>query len=64
MEFVYLLVVGQDWDEMSIFLTETEALQKSIEYPNGRVEIFAKSVGHGYVPTYNYYKNGLFVKTA
>jgi len=62
MEFLYLLIVRQNpvLDDMSIFVSKEDAIQKSIEYPNSRVEIFAKSVGHGYVPTYNYYKSGVF----
>ena len=58
MEFVYLLINGSDWDEMMIFLTENEAIQASIKYSYSRIEIFRKNTDLGYVPTYNYYKNG------
>jgi hypothetical protein len=60
MKFVYLLVNGSnsDWEDMAIFLTEHEAIQISIKYPNARIEIFSKYPNHGYLPTYNYYENG------
>jgi hypothetical protein len=43
---------------MIIFLTEEEAIQASIKYSNSRIEIFSKANDFGYLPTYNYYKNG------
>jgi len=63
MDFVYLLVdLGSDWEDMSIFLTEDEAIETSIKRPKIRVEIFSKNGDFGYLPTYNYYKNGILCK--
>jgi len=63
MDFVYVFVVdGAEWEDLIIFLTKEEAKAKSIECPKVRIEIFAKSV-KGYIPTYNYYLNGNYVRT-
>jgi len=59
MNFVYLLVNGSDWEDMVIILSEQEAIQLSIKYPNIRIEIFRKNIDFGYSPTYSYYKNGI-----
>ena len=59
MTFVYLLLNdGCDWDDMVLFLTEPDAITASIEHPHWRIEIFSKNNTVGYLPTYNYYKNG------
>lgn len=58
MEFVYVLINGIDWEDMIILLSNEDAINKSINYPNARVEIFSKNDKSGYTPTYNYYKNG------
>ena len=61
MLFVYLMINGNgcEWEDMVIFLTEEEAIQASIKYPNSRIEIFCKNIDSTeYLPTYNYYKNG------
>jgi len=63
MDFVYVFVVdGAEWEDLIIFLSKEEAIAKSIECPKIRIEIFAKST-KGYIPTYNYYLNGKFVRT-
>ena len=64
MKYVYLLINGEEWEDMIIFLTEEEAIQASINYSNLniRVEIFSKNNDFGYSPTYNYYKNGELYK--
>jgi hypothetical protein len=63
MDFVYVFVVdGAEWEDLIIFLSKEEAIAKSIECPKVRLEIFAKST-KGYIPTYNYYLNGKFVRT-
>ena len=59
MEFTYLLI-STDWDEMVIFISE--AIQASIKYAYTRIEIFSKNLDGGYLPTYDYYKNGIFYK--
>ncbi len=66
MEFVYMLVpLGPaEWEDMVIFLTPEDAIEASKNYPNGRVEILRKqATTNGYVPTYNYYKEGNLVNT-
>jgi hypothetical protein len=60
-ELIYLLINSNDWDDNVIFLTENEAIQASIKYPKSRVEIFGKNNDFGYLPTYNYYKNGILI---
>ena len=62
MEFVYVLINGSDWEDMMILLSNEDAINKSINYPNARVEIFSKNDKSGYTPTYNYYKNGEVIK--
>jgi len=59
MEFVYVMINSNDWEDVVIYLTEKEAIESSITYPNIRIEVFGKNAEHsGYTPTYNYYKNG------
>ncbi len=60
MDFVYVLVYGSEWEDIVILLSKEDAINESIKYPNMRVEIFSKNKNNklGYVPTYNYYKNG------
>ena len=62
MEFVYILIGhGSEWEDNIVFLNENDAINASIRHPNSRVEIFNKCVhGNGYVPTYNFYKNGVY----
>jgi hypothetical protein len=72
MDFVYVLVFGNDWEDITILLSEEDAINQSKKYPNNRVEIFSKNNkleykdinrndNVGFTPTYNYYKNGLLV---
>jgi hypothetical protein len=58
MDFVYVLLNGSEWEDMVIFLSKDHAIQESINHPKSRVEIFSKTDKSGYIPTYNYYKNG------
>ncbi len=59
MEFVYVMLNSIDWEDIVIYLTEKEAIDSSMAYPNIRIEIFAKNTSFtGYSPTYNYYKDG------
>lgn len=62
--FVYLLINSSDWEDIVVFLSEKEAIEASIKYPNSRVELFYKTPSFGYSPTYNYYKNGIFFQTS
>ena len=63
MEYAYLLINANDWEDMVIIVTEEEAIQASLKYPSSRVEIFSKNADIGYSPTYNYYKNGEMYKS-
>jgi hypothetical protein len=45
---------------MVLFSSLEEAIKISIKYPEQRIEIFSKSDNAGYIPTYNYYKNGVY----
>lgn len=39
--YLYVLVPnGAEWEDLTIYLTEEEAIMKSKKYPNFRVEIF------------------------
>ena len=58
MEFVFLLLHGSEWEDITILLSREDAIHASKKYPEARVEIFGKSDTMGYTPTYNYYKNG------
>ena len=49
---------------MVIFLSKEDAIKESIKHPNHRVEIFSKNETLGYIPTYNYYKNGEFIQNS
>ena len=57
MDFVYVLLLGSEWEDIIILLSKEDAINESIKYPNSRVEIFSKNNTPGYTPTYNYYKN-------
>jgi hypothetical protein len=63
MDFIYLLLCGSEWEDMIILLSEEDAINGSIKYPNSRVEIFSKNNNFGYTPTYNFYKNGELIQT-
>ena len=60
MDFVYILI-GDEWEDLIVYLSIEEAIKESINHPNSRVEIFSKNDNSGYTPTYNYYKNGNYV---
>ena len=47
--------------DIVILLSIEDAINESIKHPNARVEIFGKNA-NGYIPTYNYYKNGNYYK--
>ena len=42
MDFVYVLLLGE-WEDMTILLSEEDAINASKHYPNDRVEIFSKN---------------------
>ena len=61
MEFIYLLVKGSEWEDVIVYLQKEEAIEISKKYPNYRVEIFIKNNKNGFIPTYNFYRNGIFI---
>ena len=62
MDYLYLLVVdGAEWEDIVVYLTKEEALEKSKAWPNTRVEIFSKSEKGGFRPTYTYFLNGILI---
>jgi hypothetical protein len=64
MDFCYvLLFYGSDWEDTIILLSEEDAINESIKYPNARVEIFMKN-DKRYIPTYSYFKNGKLIKNS
>jgi hypothetical protein len=63
MEFVYLMINGDEWEDVVIFLDKNEAIEASIRHPNVRVEVFSKNFDIGYSPIYEYYKNGKYYET-
>ena len=63
MEYIYVFVVdGAEWEDLIIFLSKEEAIEKSKQVPSVRLEIFIKSPKGGYRPTYNYYLNGKHIR--
>jgi len=58
MDFIYVFLDGNNWEDIIIFLSKEDAINKSKKYPNARVEIFSINKELGYTPTYNFYKNG------
>jgi hypothetical protein len=64
MDFVYVLLFGNEWEDIIILLSKEDAISESIKYPDTRVEIFSKNNSLGYTPTYNYYENGELVQTS
>jgi hypothetical protein len=59
MEFVYVMINSNEWEDIIIYLSEKEAIEASYMHPNSRIEIFYKKPDlNGYTPTYNYYKDG------
>jgi len=63
MEFIYLLVYdGGEWEDITIFLSKEDGINESLKNPKGRVEVFSKTDKSGYSPTYNYYKNGVYIQ--
>nr|QBK85849.1 MAG: hypothetical protein LCMAC101_04440 [Marseillevirus LCMAC101] len=59
---VFVLVPDSPvWEDLSIFLCESEAIEASKKYPKMTVEIFEQKVKPGpFVPTYDFYRNGIF----
>lgn len=62
MDFVYVLLHVNNWEDMVIFLSKEDAINESKKYPEDRVEIFSITDQLGYTPTYHFYKNGELIK--
>ena len=63
MDFVYVFTVdGAEWEDLVIYLSKEEAIEKSKKHSNVRLDIYKKSAD-GYRPSYNYYLNGLLVES-
>jgi len=61
---IYVLAVdGAEWEDIVVYLSKEEALEKSKKMPNTRIEIFKKSSKGGYRPMYDYYLNGILIQT-
>jgi hypothetical protein len=53
-----------EWEDIIVFTEEADAIEYSKKYQHIRVEIFIQLPDtKGYVPTYNYYKNGVLYMT-
>jgi hypothetical protein len=58
MEYIYLIN-----NDLSIITNRIKAIEKSLLYPEEKIEIFVKNIiGSGYIPTCCYYKNGIYYK--
>lgn len=65
MDTIYVFTVdGAEWEDIILFLSKEEAIEKSKQYPTVRIELFSKSVKGGYRPTYTYYLNGVLTITS
>lgn len=63
LDYVYALCNGGEWEDMIIILDKIEAINISLRYPLKKVEIFIKRInGVGYIPSYNYYENGIYIE--
>jgi hypothetical protein len=62
MDFVYVFVDINNWEDIIIFLSKEDAINESKKYPKARVEIFKINEEVGYTPTYNYYRNGILIE--
>ena len=58
MDFVYVFLDINNWEDIIIFLSKEDAIKESKKYPKARDEIFKINEEVGYKPTYNFYKNG------
>ena len=63
MDYIYVLVpAGADLEDIVIYLSKEEAIEKSKSWSKTAVEIFARHERGGYRPTYSYYLNGVYVE--
>jgi len=62
MDFVYVFLDNNDWEDIIIFLSKEDAINQSKKHPKARVEIFTITNEKGYTPTYNFYRNGELIQ--
>jgi hypothetical protein len=43
MDFIYVFIYGSEWEDIIIYLSKEDAIKKSLNHPNCRVEIFSKT---------------------
>lgn len=56
MDFVVVLLCGSEWDDITILLSEEDAINELKNKPNSRDKNFSKNNKLRFTPTYNYYK--------
>jgi hypothetical protein len=64
MDYIYVFIETNDWEDIVIFLSKEHAINESKKYPKARVEIFKIDREVGYTPTYNFYKNGELINNS
>ena len=64
MDYIYLIN-----NDLFIIKNKSKAIEISLQYPEKKIEIYVKKIvcnrgeegkGVGYIPTFNYYKNGIY----
>lgn len=64
MDYIYLIN-----SDLFIIKNRSKAIEISLQYPEKKIEIYVKKIvynegeerkGAGYIPTFNYYKNGIY----
>jgi len=63
MDYIYLIN-----NDLYIIKNKSKAIEISLQYPEKKIEIYVKKIvsniekggGEGYIPTCNYYKNGIY----
>ena len=60
MEFIYVMINSSEWEDIVIYLSEEEAIESSITYPNIKIEIFGKNPDYnGWNQQPRYYRQDL-----
>ena len=59
MDTLYMIIGGDEWEDMKLLDNEKHAFEYSAKYPQIRVEEFKKNEKGVYLPTYNYFKDGM-----
>jgi len=62
MDYIYLIN-----NNLFIIKNKSKAIELSLLYPEKKIEVYVKKIvnngggeGRGYIPTNNYYKNGIY----